>query len=51
MIDWDGGSINKGGSVKYVSRKNGGQYPMLNKFQSYIGHGGLQSGGNVSAKV
>jgi hypothetical protein len=50
-IDWNEGSIKKGDSVKYVSRRSGGQFPMLNKFWFYLGHSGLHSGGNVLAKV
>ncbi len=34
IIDWNKGSINKGGSVKYVYRLSSGQYPTLNKFDS-----------------
>ncbi len=34
IIDWNEGSINKGGSVEYVNRLSSGQYPTLNKFDS-----------------
>jgi hypothetical protein len=51
IIDWNEGSINKGSSVKYVSRWIGGQYPMLDKFWFYLRYVGLHSGGSVLAKM